>query len=253
VDIGLYKPSTTVLPVFIVSSTNPSELVSFQGTGFLIAPSLLVTCWHCVKARLPDECTYAVFRETNPNKWKPYLLSNVQQDHNGADLATANVDLRPTMRLTLAKDAGYLGTEVWTYGYPFTEKTCQQGNTSDFTLHPIFLQGYVMRSFYYRHPEKQYGSVPSYELDMPGPEGLSGAPVMRSPSLEVIGVLYGTHDVVTIDEFSSIDPDSGKQQPEVRRIVSFTLAHHTDTLKFLRGAATDGLSLDEYLDRKGIR
>lgn len=102
-----------------------------------------------------------------------------------------------------------------------------------------------MRSFYYEH--QTYGQTPSYELDMPTPAGLSGAPLVKTGSKEVVGVIYGSNDVATIEQEASINSESGKREPEIQRIISFGLAHYTETLKNLKGAATKGLPLQQYL------
>jgi hypothetical protein len=88
--------------------------------------------------------------------------------------------------------------------------------------------------------------MPSYELDMPAPEGLSGSPLLSGDDM-VIGVVYGNNEVATIDQFSSIDPTTGERQPEIQRVVSFALAYHTDALSNLTGKATHGVALKEYL------
>lgn len=41
--------------------------------------------------------------------------------------------------------------------------------------------------------------------------------------------------------------EEGKRTPEAQRIVSFAVAHHTDSLLSLSGAATSGRTLREYL------
>ena len=239
------KPSRDIVPIFVVDLTRPALAVSYEGTGFIIARNLLITCWHCVSSKLEANKQYAAMIWIDSQGWKPFFLSDIEQDANGSDLASANVKLEPTMGLTLANQDAGLGAEVWTYGYPFTDVKQNLSGETDITLHPRYLQGYVMRSFNYQHP--QYGRLPSYELDMPAPEGLSGAPLIRQDSKEVIGVLYGNNDVGTIDHFSRIDPVSGKQEPEIQRVVSFALAHHIRTLRNLQGTATQKLSLSEYL------
>jgi hypothetical protein len=77
---------------------------------------------------------------------------------------------------------------------------------------------------------------------------MSGAPIVRMGSTEVIGVLYGRNDAETIEEFGSKDPDTKERlTPEIVRMTYFAAAHFTNTLKHLRGKATDGRPLIEYL------
>ena len=175
-----------------------------------------------------------VFRAPNPT--------------NGSDLATALVvDYVPEFKMTLADAPALMGADVQTYGYPLTtvRPSPKHAGTINFALNDRFLQGYIMRVFHYEHT--QYGRVVSYELDMPAPAGLSGAPLIEMGSTTVIGVIYGTNDVETIEQFSQVDSETGKRTPEVVRVTSFALAHHTETLRNLRGLATRELPLAEHL------
>jgi hypothetical protein len=56
-----------------------------------------------------------------------------------------------------------------------------------------------MRRFYYQPPAGEL--IRSYELDMPAPAGLSGAPVVRIHRVrgarEVIGVVHASNGVAT--------------------------------------------------------
>jgi hypothetical protein len=152
--------------------------------------------------------------------------------------------LSSTLNLSLPTDDMAYGTDVWTAGYPFTDPR-RVGDRLTFNLGARYLQGYVTQSFYYDAPD---GSrIPSYELDMPTPGGLSGAPLVRVGSNKVYGVVYGTNDVHLTQQTARIDEVTGEAIPEVHRIVSFGLAHYTDSLRNLRGTATDGLPLAEFL------
>jgi hypothetical protein len=63
---------------------------------------------------------------------------------------------------------------------------------------------------------------------------------------EVAGVIYGRSESGVIDEFASIDPETGERRPEVQRLVSFAAAHYPETLAALRGPATNERPLSEY-------
>jgi hypothetical protein len=80
-------------------------------------------------------------------------------------------------------------------------------------------------------------------------EGLSGAPLVRRPGLEVLGVILGRYEVGAIEELAIIDPKTAERRPEVQRVVSFALTHFTSTLCELRTPATDGERLADYLRR----
>jgi hypothetical protein len=204
-----------------------------------------VTCWHCVRTQLPDSQRYAAAIEVAEGEYGSVLLEDIQQDTNGTDLATARADLKPTLRFTLADSSAHQGHEVWTYGYPLTGVRQHPELEKQFELQARYLEGYVTRLFNYE--DSEYGQAPSYELDMPAPGGLSGAPRLKKPSHEVVGVIYGDHDVGTIDQLARIDPATGERTPEVQRVVTFALAHFTETIKNLQGVATDSLPLAEYL------
>ena len=80
---------------------------------------------------------------------------------------------------------------------PLTERV-DLGRRPRFLLAGRYLQGYVTRSFAYEHQE--FGRITSYELDMPAPTGLSGAPLLKVGTMEVYGVIYGSHSVETIEQ-----------------------------------------------------
>jgi hypothetical protein len=132
-------------------------------------------------------------------------LLDIQQDDNGADLATARIEFESETGLSVAEVAGTLGTDVWSFGYPHTGVEPSPTPEFDKLLrpNPRYMQSYVMRRFHNDQPG--FGSTLSYELDMPALQGMSGAPVIRVGTREVVGVLYGRNDVEVIEEFGSRD------------------------------------------------
>jgi hypothetical protein len=156
-------------------------------------------------------------------------------------LATARTAFEPEMGLTIGENpVPSYGTDIWSFGYPLI----------DVQAHPempkrkrFLLDGRYMQSYW-----PGFGPIPSYELDMPALAGMSGAPIIRRGSTEVIGVLYGRIDAETIEEFGSRDPVTEERlTPEVVRIVYFAAAHFTTTLRTLRDKVTDGQPLSDYL------
>jgi hypothetical protein len=230
-----------VLPTLIVR-TDTSQIISFEGTGFLLAPNLLLTCWHCVRAAPPENCSYTTKR---PDDDRIHFLINIQQDENNTDLATANIPLLPGANLTLADSNYYEGTDVYAFGFPLLNVERLPGGDTQLALDFRYLKGYVTRVFWFDQPE--FGRTMAYELDMSTPEGLSGAPLMKMGSREVIGVVFGSNEVTRITAFARVDPDTGEREPEVHKVMYFGLAHFTEALKKLTTGATRGLPLSEYL------
>ena len=100
--------------------------VAAAGTGFLLAPQVLVTCHHCVAAELETGEYWAALDRDN-GRYVPHELSNVEQALDGADLALATVHLTPRAAfgttagppgLQLSHDPVLTGGDVFTYGYP---------------------------------------------------------------------------------------------------------------------------------------
>jgi hypothetical protein len=114
-----------------------------------------------------------------------------------------------------------------------------------FQLAGRYLQGYVTRGFINDQPG--FKPTPTYELDMPTPEGLSGAPLFKLGTLDVVGIVYGSNDVGQIVEFASKDADTGELRPEVQRLQTFGLAHETVTLHGVQGSTTRDRRLGELV------
>lgn len=240
-------PIMSVQQVQIRAQGTDIKLIDFHGTGFVIAKNLFVTCWHCVNSPLQDNDLYVVVIGSPAGNNEVLPLNNIEKDRNGHDLATANLEHEPTCELALASENALCGTDVYTFGYPHHEKERLQSGGLRFKFRGRYLRGYVTRIFNYE--DKTFGQMPSYELDMPAPSGLSGAPIVKVGSRQVLGVVYGNNDVDSIEELASIDSETGERQPEIVRRVSFGLAHNTDTLRNLRGAATQDVPLAEYISQ----
>lgn len=240
----------SILPVF--SGREQGERwhpQNFEGTGFLLRGDhpnreVFVTCWHCVQRPLTKGESYRAVLDSQ-GEYSTLELIDLAQDENGSDLALARTSGPARSILHLGTVATETGDGVKTYGYPLTEVSQRDGRKR-FTLHSRFLQGYVTQAFHHDRPG--WGSVPSYELDMLTPAGLSGAPLIDSVQGGVTGVIYGGWDVAQILSMASIDPETGTRIPEVQRLVSFGLAHYHDTLVATSGPATTGLRLRTYLN-----
>lgn len=229
--------SGTVLPIFVAEGITTQR---FCGTGFLLGRGLFITCWHCISAQNSGSQRYVVGVPAGTEEECALLdLTDLERDEGSADLAIGMVEAEPTLQLVLGSGPYVLmGHDVWSFGYPYTDQKPSSIGGYDFTLNGRILRGYVTRTFPYDHPVA--GSVDSYELDMPAPSGMSGAPlILKGNKNEVAGVIFGFHDVETIDE--SIE------QASVKRVVSFSLAHTADTLRGIRSRATKGNPLSQFL------
>ncbi|MGB7293641.1 MAG: trypsin-like peptidase domain-containing protein [Thermodesulfobacteriota bacterium] len=249
VRINRSKIHQVILPIFKTTKKEPHDLISFQGTGFIIAPKILVTCWHCIEEPLQENEQYsAIVVKEDGTDHKLITLYNIDKDSNGNDLATASHDYEPSEYLLKVplNDAAF-GAEIWTYGYPFTAPELLPNRSIRFMVPPQFFKGYIVRNLIFKQPG--YGDVKSYELDLNVPKGLSGAPVMGLGDTIVFGVIYGSNDIATIDHLSLLDPETGYKQPEIQRIVSLGVAHYTENLLLVRGKATDSVSLLDYCNR----
>ena len=234
-------------PVLLVKTEagKPSVIVEHLGTGFFLFPDVLITCWHCVADPVPAQHEYAIRVEVEKGKFKAYFLRDIERDRNDTDLATARCPYAPPVSLELWTKDLLLGEDVWAFGYPFPERKRNADGSLEHVISGRYLRGYMTRHFFYDHPT--LGKTDAYELDMRAPQGVSGAALLRRDSIQVAGIIFGSTDVETIEEFASINPRTGVKEPEVRRIISFALAYDTETLGALTTTATGGIPLATFL------
>jgi hypothetical protein len=245
-------PESSVLPIVIYGEIDERKPHRPVGTGFILGHGLFVTCWHCVEEPLDDGYRY-VATPVDPATGKHVAvpLLGLGQDANGSDLALARVEpYRPNDRhLRLAQGSAPQGQPVWSYGYPLPEFRDDHHGRKITRLTGRLLKGYITMGTILDEPGRE--GMAAYELDMPAPRGLSGAPVLidayASGSPDIVGVVQGTHDIEQVEDIASIDPKTGTRIPERVRIVTFAIAVETTTLRNARGEATGGLSVAEFL------
>jgi hypothetical protein len=234
------------LPIALGSSgPDGFSLSAMTGTGFVAAPGVFVTCAHCLPAGQGD---FAAVVSVGPTSVIAPLTAITYDPI--FDLATARIDHDSGYRFNLCPDEPWSGLDVWTAGFPLMSRERLAAGRAAWHLTPRQLRGYIVRPFDNdRHPG--HLSQPSYELDMLTPAGLSGAPLMVHSigpvGLRLVGVIYGTHDSYTIAAEAHLDPATGEADPEVRRYISFGLAHQLSSLRQLSGDATGGRRLDELI------
>jgi hypothetical protein len=238
-DLEYLSLAGTVLPV-LLAERSPEP--PFCGSGVLLGKGIFVTCWHCVEWVHPGARLVVGIPATD-GSCTEVDLQHVERDAGGADLALGVVDAEPTVSLELAREAHMLmGQDVWSFGYPYTDQHPSADGGYDVILCGRILRGYATRTFSYDNPDGH--DVDAYELDMPVPSGLSGAPLILRGGLEIAGVVFGTHDVETVD----VETHLG-ERVQTTRVVAFGLAHTARTLRNARALATKGLPLADYLKK----
>jgi hypothetical protein len=233
------RPALDVFALFAVD-LDGSVIRDFLGTGFLLAGGVAVTVWHCVREALDTGLAVAAVHGGG-DPISASVLRDLAADRNGSDIATGRLDRAQLFGLELATAPADTGTTVWSYGYPLTDPPNERRAT--YLLNARYLEGYITRAFYYSEER-----IPSYELDMRAPAGLSGAPVVEVGSRRVIGVVYGVEEVERIEHFGRTDPETRQRTPDVVRVETFALAHYTDTLRSVVGPATGERPLGDAVD-----
>ena len=236
-----------VFPIFVIGRSSILTPASFRGTGFLIAPNVLVTCWHCICQPLEVGQRYAVLAEEGGG-YATYPLLSVEQHPRGMDIAMANVDLIPRHGFTLSTEGLSPGDEITTYEYHFADKVPAEGEDVRAQITARFLRGYVTRSFSYDCPG--FTHTPSYELDMPVLHELYGSPVIRPGTKEVAGVTFASLKMPRVEQFPADGRKIEEGQAKPAQTVTFVLAHDISSLWSLRGAVTHGKPLKEIALKK---
>ncbi|MEA3254109.1 MAG: serine protease, partial [Chloroflexota bacterium] len=234
-----------ILPIFITTKPDTVDPARFRGMGFLIAPNILITCWHCICDPLEKGQQYAAVVKEGES-YTTHILLNAEQHPLGLDIALAQVDLAPELGLTLGIRELSPGDSIFTYGYPLPGSPPTGDARPKSPLTVRFLRGYVTRSLY--HNQAGFVRTPCYELDLPTTYGLCGAPIIKSRTREVAGVIFGSLELPQI--ILSPEPGSSVKNKQIGtgQAISFGLAHYTDSLWSLRGTVTQGKPLREFLE-----
>ncbi len=223
-----------VLPV-VVTEPNTSRPVSFRGTGFMIGPNVFVTCWHCVRDNLHGKQRYAViFKEGSG--YSIHNLLNIEQHSEGLDLAIAQIDLAYGQGLRVCASEALPGDEVIAYGYSPGEGVFAGEQISISRLNPRLMHGHITRSFHYSCPG--FVQTYTYELNMPIPNGIFGAPVIKQATNEVVGVVFGVLDIPKAESPQGTGNGIRSGAAREKKMITLGLAHHTDNLQTLRGIPT---------------
>jgi len=243
--------SDSVLPLFILEQKGAVwQPIEFVGTGFILgAPErehdVLITCWHCVNHTISANQIYGgLLQGENGDPHTVIFLNSLEQDINGTDLACAIPIGAPKSPWRLGLKPTGTGNQVRSYGYPHTLGVRLSNGQKYFDLQERYLEGYVVREFGYKNFDSKI--IPSYELDMLTPNGLSGGPIFDRMTGNVTGVVYGQHSVGSIVEEAWFDAETGERHPELQRLLHFGLAHWLPTLHKMQGSATGNLPLATF-------
>ncbi len=233
---GVDNKLKNVLPIVIIES-NTLRPVSFRGTGFLIAPNVLITCWQCVREALQEKQQYAVMFKDGSG-YSIHSLLDIKQHSEGLDLAVAHVDFVYDQGLHIGVIEALPGDEVMVYGYSPGEGEFIGEQISTSQLNPRLMHGYITRSFDYDCPG--FVRTYSYELNMPMPNGIYGAPVIRPATNEVIGVIFGILDIPRAGHPKGIENVIRSRGAREKQMLTLGLAHHTANLQEFQGTITNG-------------
>ncbi|MBZ0159010.1 MAG: serine protease [bacterium] len=237
-------PYNDILPIVVLDEARQRP-TAVCGTGFLVGDGILVTAWHCVRGALPAGQRYIVCRKRAPDLYDPFPILDIAQHPAGRDLALCHVPLKVREHFKIFTDPVKPGMHVWTFGYPATHVSQDAHGELVFHLGPRYLEGYITRGFVF--PEAMGGPSGVWELDMQVPGGLSGAPLFFQGTDAALGVVFHAHEVETVETFRSIDPVTGKREPEVVRVIQFGLAHPIELVLELQGQASGGRVLRELM------
>jgi len=160
------------------------------------------------------------------------FLGNIEQHSEGLDLATAQVDFVYDQGLHICAREALPGAEVVAYGYSPVEDAFAGGQILDSRPNFRLMHGHITRSLQYSSPG--FGRTYSYELNMPMPNGIYGAPVIKPASNEVVGVIFGVLDMPKAGRLQSVNNETGSSKDREKQMMTFGLAHHTDNLQFLQ-------------------
>lgn len=203
------------------------------GTAFTFGQGTVVTCAHCVRTKVSETEAYgvAVRRSVYESSYEAvYELVDLAVDANGADIALARIGLRTEVPLSLAPAPFGWASDVVALGYPLPTAHGMETPVPVYQTSARALRGSIVRIM---NDEWWGGLHRAYELDMPAPQGISGAPLLNPLSLEIGGIVYreGTLEV-------------GGSPP-----YPFAAAYHLAVLAAASGPATEGRPLAEYLAR----
>jgi len=237
--------ATRIFAIFVIREPSLS-IIQFRGTGFFVGPNgLFLTAQHVVDKQLEVGESFSILaRDPALNEFVAYRILSTEKHQGGFDLAIGTTEFKNTGWFPINHRNLPMGQSFYTYGFPLTERQRGPEGYMHYTLNPRYFEGYMTREFMYEHPG--YRETPTYELNFPAPEGLSGSPLLVPGSGAVAGVIYGNAESYTIADEREVVSGTEQLVTETRKVVQFGLAHVNPTLLDISSAATGGKTLGEW-------
>lgn len=195
---------------------NNNGEIKFSGTGFGIEKAgLVLTAAHVVLNTIkPDE----IYIELPSNK---FLQASSIKFHPSADIAALTFESDPSLHFFKLGNpkmkAGHfhLGTEIISYGYPFTRE-----NPDKINLEPRLMCGHIQRNF--QHKQNNY-NFRACELSFPVIKGQSGSPILLVNDIEsAIAILVSNFESSTIiDSYEEHHENGGKEIHKIKKVISY--------------------------------
>lgn len=185
-----------IFPLVAGKPTDPAtpwDIQAVLGTAFAVQDQV-VTCWHCVRDAIEQGMEAGLAVKEPSDDTDRFVRVDFKKSLAGHDLAVGRIPWIPSIKLDLLPRP-HEGMNVYSYGYPLTEKRRDEGSGLPiFKIGRRLLRGYIVRTTVLQVPSFREAVVS--ELDMPAPAGLSGAPLLRISenglaTSDVIGVVQG--------------------------------------------------------------
>ena len=223
------------------------DIAGVAGTCFIPYPGVVVSCAHCFGGM--NEWEYALTRV--PVDGAPAavaMIRDVTSHDKGFDLAVGAFEdarFRPLPPFTI--EEARIGMAVLAPGYPLPRRS-RRSSADPVVLEATVrgMRGHVTSDGIVTGLGK-YGALPSIELDLRPPGGLSGAPLfdwglVQNP-LKLVGVVRGSSTVSAMhnEPFPSEDAPTDVEQ------FTFGLASPSFAFRTLQGPPTGGVPLGELV------
>jgi len=185
----LSGPGLDVFPIYTIKpSRNEERQLEYSGTGFLIADGVLITCWHCIIDDLQPREFYAVMVEQDGEE-KIYPLTEIIRHPWKIDMAKAHVDLNCRFGFELAGEDVPFGTHVISHGYMPGSQIFGLQNGAQ----PHHGDGWIesMATYFDNPYDESVSPPPSYRISFKAYSGISGSPVLKAHSNQLVGMVWG--------------------------------------------------------------